>query len=132
MIKLLHIEKNIPVNVLKTVTWLQSKIDVTKMLLSRHIQEHLEKGDHKHGYNKEGLLKCIQNLKDNPVDPFEVEVEIKPDNKNFITKYVVRVPYDKDRDISVSIRGNKIITAWLNHVDDIHYTLDLSKYDDGL
>jgi hypothetical protein len=132
MIKLLHIEKYIPDSVLKTVAWLQGRIDVTKMSLSRHIQEHLEGGDHKHGYNKESLLKCVQSLKDNPVDPFEVEVEVRPNNKHFITKFVVRIPYDRDRDISVSIRGNKIITAWLNHVDDIHHTLDLSKYSDSL
>ena len=132
MIKLLHIEKHIPESVLKTVSWLQTKIDVTNISLSRHIQEHLEGGDRKHSYNKEGLLKSVQNLKNNPVNPFEVEVETGEDKKYFVTKFVVRVPYDNERDISISIRGNKIITAWLNHIEDTHKTLDLSKYHDTL
>jgi hypothetical protein len=131
MIKLLHIEKNIPVKVLKRVENIQRKLDVGQMVLSRHIQEHLEGGDHKHGYTKEGLMSCLKTLSTNPVDPFEVEVDVKDANSFYITKYVVRVPYDSKRDISVSIRGNKIITAWLNQVDDIHHTLDLSKYDDA-
>jgi hypothetical protein len=131
MVKLLHIEKNIPVKVLEKVANIQKTIDVSKIFLSRHIQEHLDKGDHKHSYDKEGLLSCVQSLKDEPIDPFEVEVDIRPDNSFSVTKYVVRIPYSNTHDISVSIRGNKIITAWLNRFDDIHYTLDLSKYDEG-
>jgi hypothetical protein len=77
-------------------------------------------------------MECLASLKDEPIDPFEVEVEKAVDGKILVTKYVVRIPYDKNRDISVSIRGNKIITAWLNFVDDVHHTLDLSKYDDTL
>lgn len=132
MIKLLHIEKHIPENVLKIVRMLQGKIDMNKMVLSRHIQEHLDGGDRKHGYNKEGLFEALTSLKGIPIDPFEVEVDVTAPNKFFVTKYVVRIPYDTYRDISVSIRGNKVITAWLNDIEDIHHTLDLSKYDDTL
>lgn len=132
MAKLLHIEKWIPKNVLHIVSFLQKRIDISKFVFSRHIQEHFAKGDHKHGYTKEGLMECLASLKDEPIDPFEVEVEKKPDGKIFVNKYVVRIPYDQDRDISVSIRGNMVVTAWLNFIDDIHHTLDLSKYDDTL
>jgi hypothetical protein len=132
MTKLLHIEKWIPLDILDIVFSMQKLIDVSKFSFSRHIQEHFAKGDQKHSYNKKGLMECLASLKDEPIDPFEVEVEKAVDGKILVTKYVVRIPYDKNRDISVSIRGNKIITAWLNFIDDVHHTLDLSKYDDTL
>jgi hypothetical protein len=130
MIKLLHIEKNIPEKVLKIVKYLQEKLNVDNLIFSRHIQEHLSGSDRKHSYNKDGLLKVLKLLNSNPVEPFEVEVDVN-DGKFYVTKYVIRTKYDDIYDISISIRGKKIITAWLNTHDDIHYTLDLSKYDEG-
>lgn len=132
MIKLLHIEKNIPQSVLSEVLNTQSKLHVDGMFVSRHIQEHFDWGDHKHGYTKEGLFACLKEMKKNPVTPFEVEVSVSPDKHFVVTKYVVRLPYDSSRDISIAIRGKKVITAWLNHVTDTHKTLDLSKYEESL
>lgn len=132
MTKLLHIEKNIPEKVLKVVKNLQEKLNPDTLVLSRHIQEHLERGDRKHSYNREGLFKALKSLKTNPVEPFEVEVELKDNNKFWVNKYVVRLQYDTTYDISISIRGKMVITAWLNRFDDTHFTLDLSKYDEGL
>lgn len=132
MKKLLHIEKWIPEYILDAVLEMQKTIDITTLYFSRHIEGHFNQGDRKHGYTKKGLLECIASLKDDPIDPFEIEIEKKQDGTYIITKYVVRIPYDKNRDISVSIRGKQIITAWLNFIDDIHHTLDLSKYDDTL
>lgn len=132
MKKLLHIEKWISLEILDIVIAMQKLIDISKFTFSRHIEEHFAKGDHKHGYNKKGLMECLATLTNQPIDPFEVEVEKKLDGKIVVSKYVVRIPYDKDRDISVSIRGNMIVTAWLNFITDNHHTLDLSKYDSTL
>lgn len=131
MTKLLHIEKNIPEKVLKVVKNLQEKLNPDNLVLSRHIQEHLEKGDRKHSYNREGLFNVLKSLKKNPIIPFEVEVDVK-DNGFWVNKYVVRLQYDTTYDISISIRGKMVITAWLNRFDDTHFTLDLSKYDNDL
>lgn len=47
----------------------------------------------------------------------------------YISKYVVRMKYNDTHDISIAIGGKTVITAWVNFKDDVHHTLDLSKYD---
>lgn len=131
MIKLLHIEKNIPEYVLKTVLSIEQRINTDNIKFSRHIQEHFANPNMKHDYTSAGLMECIESLKTNPVKPFEIEVS-QENGRVFLTKYVVRVPYDKKYDISIAIRGNMVVTAWLNRHDDTHKTLDLSKYADGI
>lgn len=127
MTKLLHIEKFMPKHLIDKAKQQQRALDSQSIQLSRHIQNHLDGDCYKHSYNKEGLMMVLEWLKDNPQTPFEVEVK-----EGKVTKYVIRTTYDLDRDISIAIRGNFIVTAWLNYVDDTHKTLDLTKYDSVL
>lgn len=57
------------------------------------------------------------------IKPFEIETTYDK-----VTKYVIRISFDNERDISVVIRFNTIITAWINYKEDVHKTLDKSKY----
>lgn len=60
---------------------------------------------------------------------FEVETEYNTENHfEKITKAVFRTNYDKDYDIAIVVRKNKVITAWLNNVDDRHFTLNEKAY----
>lgn len=55
---------------------------------------------------------------------FEIEI-----SNNRVVKYAIRLEYDENRDISLVIsRDYAIITAWLNHKQDKHKTLDKGKY----
>lgn len=128
MIKLLHIEKGIPQAILNEVLSIQRNLSQRNLELSRHIVCRLENCNHKHHYTGDELISCVERLKSNPVIPFEVEVAFY-NGVVIIKKYVVRIKYNDTQDISVVIRGDKIITAWINDRDDAHKTLDLSKYD---
>ena len=81
------------------------------------------KFDHKHDYNSKQLESAIFRMVYSDVEPFEVET-----TNSKVTKYVIRIEFDDLRDISIVVRGNVIITAWINYKDDKHYTLDKSKY----
>lgn len=131
MTKLLHVEKFMPKAVIKRVLTLQEKLNLDNIVLSKHVEEHLSDGDHKHDYSKEGLMACLNDIKIVPEVPFEVEVEVEG-NRFYITKYVVRVPYSETEDISIVLRGHRVITAWINSEEDTHTTLDLSKYADAI
>ena len=58
---------------------------------------------------------------------FEVETEYE-NHIETITKAVFRAPYDDEKDVVIVVRNNLIVTAWFNHNDDKHMTLDASKY----
>jgi len=46
-------------------------------------------------------------------------------------RIVVRAPYDDDFDVSIvlDVTEKKVVTLWLNTVEDRHHTLNLSLYD---
>lgn len=100
-----------------------------KIHISRHLREHINNPDYKHDIESTKLLQCLKRVINNPVSPFEVEI----DNRTVI-KYVIRTSYDSDRDVSIAILVKDycgipmIKTAWLNKKSDKHYTLDVSKY----
>lgn len=140
--KLFHKDVYMPDSV-KHVCELQQK-NMNHYFFSFHLDEHLEKQaieDRSHKYLRDIICECLDTLKDNPREVFEVEVSksynyFKKSNW-FITKFCVRIPYDSDTDICVAIRPQyenaiakdyKIITAWKNAHNDAHYTLDESKY----
>ena len=135
---LLHIQKFMPDFLIKLCMSDEQYIDKS-YVLSWHMKEHLANPNFKHDIEYKKLLDCVNSLKQSPVKPFELEVVIndnptgKNNNKTYaITKWVVRMPYDDGRDISVVVRDNVIITAWLNNKDDIHCTLDLYQYASNL
>ena len=92
--------------------------------------DYFENGDEKHDLTRRGLLESLKRCVLSTVVPFEVEA-----TGMWVKKYVIRTSYDDEKDISIAIvckdykSGLPFIkTAWLNRKDDIHKTLDVSKY----
>ena len=75
----------------------------------------------------EKIYEAIENAKAVNTKPFEIGT-----NNGLLSKFVIRTQYDARRDISIvfycSIK--QIWTAWLNDSNDLHTTLDESKYAD--
>lgn len=110
---------------------------------SNHLSEHFSNPNYKHSMSRGDVEEAINNIYKTPITPFEVEldkdVSLYGDKKWRVSKYVVRVPIANHRDMSVVIRPKRsnithnvesflIVTAWLNDRDDVHSTLDASKY----
>jgi len=117
-------------------------------VVSRHLSDHIgNREDRSHDYKSEAIYDCIDSLRTTRYDAFEVEYgkgfyEFGTDDW-VVTKYCVRIPYSQNQDIVVVVmpkwnkftrsyekNGNFIKTAWLNHMNDDHKTLDFSKYKD--
>ena len=69
------------------------------------------------------LFLIVKSIDESNCHPFEVEVD-----NGIVTKCVIRVKYDDNRDISIVARDGFIVTCWVNSNDDLHATLDKSKY----
>jgi len=55
-------------------------------------------------------------------------IELECD-KNIITKFVIRLPYDAKFDVVLAIQPDGFVrTIWKNEKSDLHFTLDKSKY----
>ena len=121
--------------------------------LSKHFQEHLDNQDNEdrsHRYFRNFVINTLNEMCSDSrplIYPFEVEVskDFHFFGKSgwFVTKFCIRLPYKTNEDLVVVIRPrwNKetrdydydnfmITTAWLNHKDDFHTTLDTDKYTD--
>jgi hypothetical protein len=91
--------------------------------------ERIECKDRSHNsVTAENVWKVLSGLKGNPIVPFEVETK-EIDGKENVVKYVVRAKVGKFEDVCLVIRGNKVITAYINDSSDSHRTLDFSKYE---
>lgn len=117
-----------------------------RTVYSKHLKSHMDNNeDRSHTYFKEAVEKCIESLKESQHDCFEVELTMDQsqfhDNKWHVTKFCCRVAYGNDQDICLAIRpivkerdgkmfivAKLAVTAWMNHKDDSHSTLDESKY----
>ena len=124
MEKLYHIQVYIPDELLGS----------SKELLDRdaHISNHIFKrisdtmlSKYNRGFTIDELRWLISEMIYDDADPFEVASE----DGVTATKAVFRTKYDDYFDISIVVRKNVIVTAWLNMVDDNHYTLDKTKYE---
>ena len=49
--------------------------------------------------------------------------------KEKVAKYVIRAKMNELEDICLVVRGNKVITAYMNNSMDEHRTLDYSRYE---
>lgn len=126
---------------------------MTGYFLSNHFEEHLENQDiedRSHTYFRNAVLNCLNEMcseQRRMLIPFEIELSkdyhFFGKSGWFVTKYCVRIPYNLKSDLVVVIRPqwdrenqkydlskNMIVTAWINHKDDSHFTLDNSKYVD--
>lgn len=92
--------------------------------LSNHLWKHID-NHNKPRYNIDvaKLFLIVKSIDESNCHPFEVEVE----NGN-VVKCVVRVRYDDKNDISIVARDGFIQTCWINNNEDLHETLDKSKY----
>ena len=121
--------KNISIN-------LQKKLTI--FTYSKHMKEHLTNltPDRSHKYfngdiTREDIDKLILSLNKIQREVFEVELTYRYD-KWMVTKYCCRIPFTDSQDLVVAIRPRKdtslVVTAWLNSIEDKHFTLDKSKY----
>lgn len=111
---------------------LKMQRNLNQYQISLHLLNHIKK-DNKRRYNycSNDIYNAIGRLIDNPVEPFELERRYDDYGFCHIEKYCVRIPLNKYYDISIVIKYNGyIITAWLNNKDDVHSTLDLSRYEE--
>lgn len=103
----------------------------TECELSNHLWKHIEEDeDKRYDIDLSLLYLIVKRLSENGLRDsnregiFEVEVENEE-----VTKCVVRCIYDRNRDISIVFRKGLVVTAWLNDKNDLHNTLDESKYE---
>ena len=115
--------------------------------LSKHFQEHLDnqnQEDRSHTYFKNFVLNILNEQVSDYYRLYPAfEVEYSKDyhffKKSgwFVTKFCIRVPYKQDEDIAFVFRPMykdgevvdfMVVTAWINHKNDNHKTLDTTKY----
>lgn len=140
--KLFHKDVFLPLGTLVACETLQRQLK--NYFFSKHFEEHLKNQvveDRSHKYLKDVIIECLDSLKANPRDVFEVEIgkdyHFFGEPGWFVTKYCCRIPYDSTQDLVVVIRpqyekgtlvGNMVVTAWMNSHGDHHDTLDATKY----
>ena len=146
MTLLFHSDVFVPEHAQKLVHQLQRNLK--DYYLSKHFEEHLNNQyfeDRSHLYLKDIVENCLEDINTQSQDAFEVE--LTKSFKEFgthawlVTKYCIRIPYDNDTDLVIVIRphwnkkyqcynsrDNLIVTAWINHKEDNHKTLDTTKY----
>ena len=99
------------------------------MELTEHLWEHLttkDKPKYDIDYNKlMAICKNVYAHKQPHLHLFEVETD---DETGMIVKAVFRTDYDRKRDISIVVKDDIIITAWLNAYKDRHKTLNKERY----
>lgn len=146
---LFHKDVFIPNGVQKIVCDLQ--FHMKGYFLSKHLEEHLNNQsieDRSHKYFRNYVINTLNEMASGSAPIREAfEIELSKDYHFFgkagwfVTKYCIRAPYDSKTDLVIVIRPqwdkenqkydftkNMVVTAWLNHKDDAHYTLDDSKY----
>ena len=143
--KLFHSDVFIPEGAVNQVSKLQA--NMKSYFLSAHFEKHLNNQlveDRSHKYFKNFVLNILNEQTSKNFHLYKAfEVEFSKDyhffNKPgwFVTKFCIRVPYKNDEDIAFVFRpqyknGNVIdfmvVTAWINHKNDNHNTLDTTKY----
>ena len=108
------------------------KLVVTDFIkVSSHIKNDNKNRTHcKHNeININALISTTYKVR-NGVRPYYL-FEIETDDTNGseqVTKAAFRTSYNREYDIVIVVRTNKIITAWLQKKTDTHTTLDVSKY----
>ena len=102
---------------------------------SNHFKRQMEDTeDYKHYISDKVMLEfALAKLTTSSFKPFEVETEVDNKGNEQVCKIVIRVTFDNERDITFAIIPKEnnigfIKTAWLNNREDIHFTLDKSRY----
>ncbi len=140
--KLFHKDVFMPEGVQALVRTYQEHMDGYS--LSRHLKEHIAyqaQENRSHSYFEDVLIACLDSIKGNQQEAFEVELgkdeSLFGDDGWYVTKYCVRVHYSDREDACIAIRpqyrdgyvvGSLVVTAWMNSRGDSHFTLDKNKY----
>jgi len=99
-----------------------------KMKFSSHLKHHLyEDNVPRYNINPYELNSILNKIATSNIEPFEVELE-----SNEVVKAVVRTTYNASKDICVVIRKGFVVTAWLNSHNDVHETMDFSRYETNI
>lgn len=133
---LLHKDIFIPEEIVKRCINLQKGLE--NRYISAHVLGHFYDDAKRYGYEREDLIKFLDNLETNQIEPFEVQIAQRDDGAVYVQKYCVRGPWKNGVNISVVIGPNyeygmnhpqqKIITAWCNSSGDLHSTLNQQRY----
>ena len=146
---LFHSDVFVPKGVQEVVGQLQ--FHMKGYFLSQHLEEHLNNQateDRSHTYFRNYVINTLNEMiNGSGAIRHAFEIELSKDyhffglSGWFVTKYCIRIPYDSKCDLVIVIRPqwdkdkkqydvtkNMVVTAWLNHKKDNHYTLDESKY----
>jgi hypothetical protein len=104
---------------------------------------HLFGRKYKLNYSRHAKLACVQErygVINNP--PFELEItkdnliEVEIEGNVLIHKVVIRLPYDKDKDIALAIIPDgefaTVKSLWANLKTDKHFTLQKELYSNSL
>lgn len=129
---------SISVKLMKKYTLLKTSHHVSNYLNNaeevREDDERRKYIDYKHDFISSELVSALKYIIKHNVKPFEVEIT-REKNKNFVTKYVFRgYVASRNQDLVISLRPKKedklnfVVTAWWNKKEDIHSTLNKSKY----
>ena len=99
--------------------------------LSKHLMHHIKYNDYKHKLSEEIIFNAYNDICNsiNILCPFEIGYDKKTKK---LVKAVYRVSMNSHQDISMVLckKANEIIivTAWLNHKNDTHKTLNEKLY----
>jgi hypothetical protein len=115
MVKKYHQQKGFPKNTILP----QGKYCLT-------YSEHAKKEFAKDRYNQQNFI-LPPTIDIHPKSIFEIEI-MKDSDK--LAKITCRIPFNEELDLSLAIdwQDKYVKTVWLNHQDDQHETLDLTKY----
>jgi len=95
--------------------------------ISCHAYNHIiDKKQKRYNIDLGKMWDIIEDITLENCKPFEAEVNV---DLAQVTKCVIRLSYDFKRDISIVFRDGVVITCWVNNKDDLHNTLDVSKYE---
>lgn len=102
-----------------------AKLIKTANRFSRHLKEYFDDTTERRQFDAKSIMSVIEKLKtfDN-VRAFEVETD-----GHYLIKCVVRITFNKQKDICIVFRKGLVVTAWLCNRDDNHKTLDRCKYE---
>lgn len=147
-VRLFHSQVFMPESIAEEALAVQTRLGKAEVRLSLHVGEHCDEEDRRrsgepsvadrsHAFVRSELAEAISRMAEKPMKPFEVEATLIHGRWQ-VTKYAVRLGLRKGTDITVVIRPKYgdtvafVATAWLNDSDDLHSTLDRSKYDVSL
>ena len=113
--------------------WLQDEVfkllDFKIVTFSKHVKKNKNKNK-SHTYTLREVDTKIKEIKLNKKEAFEIETK-----NGKVSKFCIRIQCNENEDITIVFMEKEdtlfVKTAWKNSHDDIHYTLDKTKYNEN-